>query len=69
MHWFDKEFNPAVFLKETKTKKEEPLKLIHVAFALSVLALGNGLAVIAFIIEFMLKKSNRMTKKNTPKPT
>lgn len=67
--WFKEEFNPAVFLKEPKTNKEEPLKVIHIAFALSMLALGNGLAVIVFIIEYTYKKGNRPTKKNTHKPT
>ena len=49
--WLKEEFNPKIFLHETKAAKEDPMKLIHVSFALFLLCLGLILGTLSFVIE------------------
>ena len=51
--WLNGEFNPAIFMDVPDPAKETPLQFINVAFALCVLAVGLGLALVIFTGEHM----------------
>ena len=49
--WLKEEFNPAIFLRETKAVKEVPLQLIHISLAMFLLGVGLISATLSFAIE------------------
>jgi len=55
--WFNDQFKPAIFMNNPDPVKEEPLKFIHIAIAISVLGIGLGLACLIFCVERCLKSN------------